>query len=268
MVSIESSVKSSMKAALHGIIKYRQFLDSNYFEYTFSDSSFKFVYDSVGEYLYFRDKGIKNGMSAEGIPIKFFDRSPNCDYVVDIGAHYGYYSVILGVLNPEATLICFEPSKRNREILARNLAANSLDAELKGDVVSGEDKEVKFYENTDRSMSQTFGTVMPDTDESYSEVDKKAVSPSTFLPNDVDSIFLKIDAEGEEYGILEKLLSLDYLESVSGVVELHPSKAPLEDDLDPQIRNLFNDYEIKFEFLGDSVEDYKHDYPLYYFTNR
>ncbi|MGB3675293.1 MAG: FkbM family methyltransferase [Candidatus Nanopelagicales bacterium] len=46
--------------------------------------------------------------------------------VLDVGGHFGIYTVVAGVVNPNATLVAFEPVPDTAAVLQRNLELNRL----------------------------------------------------------------------------------------------------------------------------------------------
>src|SRR5690606_2597853 len=64
---------------------------------------------------------------------------------VDIGAHYGYYSMLAGTSNKARRIISFEPSPVTFEVLKRNAELNKLEnIELYNLAVSDKDEERPF----------------------------------------------------------------------------------------------------------------------------
>ena len=45
---------------------------------------------------------------------------------IDIGAHYGYYTLLIGSQKPDCRILSFEPVPENAEILKKNIALNGL----------------------------------------------------------------------------------------------------------------------------------------------
>ncbi len=48
----------------------------------------------------------------------------NIDVFIDVGAHYGYYSLLVSQTNPACQILAYEPSPQNYEILNRNIELN------------------------------------------------------------------------------------------------------------------------------------------------
>jgi len=64
---------------------------------------------------------------------------------IDIGAHYVYYTVLVGTRHPDCNIIAFEPVPENFDILKRNVALNKLkNTELHNVAVSNSDGLRKF----------------------------------------------------------------------------------------------------------------------------
>ncbi|HET6847025.1 MAG TPA: FkbM family methyltransferase, partial [Anaerolineales bacterium] len=55
---------------------------------------------------------------------------------IDVGAHYGYFDVVVGRSNPACKILAFEPVPANAEILRRNLALHGISGEVHQAAVS------------------------------------------------------------------------------------------------------------------------------------
>lgn len=190
----------------------------------------KIVYRYLdGPSLLYLTNCLEGGLVAhEQIPITLFDLPEHYDIAIDVGAHFGVYSVLLGVLN-DVELFCFEPNPQNRRVLEANLAENGIDAVVDPRVVSDRTGSVTFYHR------RGFNTVSHSTEPPLelrgeferSEVESVALS-SLLSEREGANVFVKIDAEGEEDRIVRDLLGVDGIGEVSGLLELHLDK--LADD--------------------------------------
>jgi FkbM family methyltransferase len=166
------------------------------------------------------------------VPVTIFEQ-PGCDAFVDVGAHFGVYSIAMAALNDAPTHI-FEPNERNQVKIQRNLNANSLDATIHGEVVTDHDGTVTFYESFEipKNANPNYGDTIGHStasefanSESHRAIEKNAISLATFLNEQgYSDPFLKIDPEGEELNIIQDLFDNTSLDTVRGLVELHPDK--------------------------------------------
>ncbi|TKX86017.1 FkbM family methyltransferase [Halorubrum sp. SS5] len=207
----------------------------NYFRCEWEDHHWYYVYENSESLTFFFDAKVTDGNTGrEKIPLELFDDlSLNHDGMIDLGAHMGSVSVILGSLNPDIPLHCFEPAAENVEILRRNLEVNDIDASVEEAVAGTETGTITFYENIggetrklhlfDNSVNHTTSSVNA-ADSSFQQIEKPSINILSYCEeNGVSRPFLKIDIEGAEYKIMDELLRGDHeLEGFSAIVELHP----------------------------------------------
>jgi len=72
---------------------------------------------------------------------------------IDIGAHYGFYSVLVGTTNPEVEIFAFEPILENFEVLNKNLRINAVEARAFMKAVSNFEGRSKFQMSEQSSQS-------------------------------------------------------------------------------------------------------------------
>src|SRR5690606_25077465 len=63
----------------------------------------------------------------------------------DIGAHYGFYSLLLAELAPQGKVYAFEPAPANYKLLRKNVS-ETANIELNNLAVSDTSGEIAFYE--------------------------------------------------------------------------------------------------------------------------
>ena len=202
-------------------------------------------------------------ITREGIPIDVLDLDDRFDRALDIGAHHGIYSVLLGLLNPGLYLTAFEPEKRNRAVCREVLLKNDIDASVRRQVVTDTSGVTEFFvAPEDGSESHT----LTPTD-GFDRVEKPSIALSDEI-DDSETAFVKIDVEGAEWQILSDLVDSDA--TLSGLVELHPDKLPVATD--DVLALLDREFET-VEFLGDTSPnhpaadriDHPHNRPMYHF---
>jgi FkbM family methyltransferase len=67
---------------------------------------------------------------------------------LDVGAHYGYYTVYVSKINANSRVYSFEPGVKHLEILRHNLEINDVEAKVYNVALSDETKEVLFHNRT------------------------------------------------------------------------------------------------------------------------
>ncbi len=242
------------------IVRINELFDNNRYEYELRGKKILFEYtDKTGFHLY-RNLISGDVLTFEGTNIKMLEFSGSKDSFIDIGAHYGIYSVVVGTLNPDSEIYCFEPNDFNRRMVQHQLQINDIRAEVRPEVVSETAGTITFYES-DENGSQSHSATKSEM--TVKEVEKDAVSIGEFIQyNDLHRPFLKIDAEGEEQKIIRDLVQLDGRD-ISGILEVHPRMLE-PDESEEQILRLFDDHGYHWEELdAPSISQ-----PQYYFQKQ
>lgn len=237
----------------------------NYFEYDLAGQTHRFYYTPQTAKIF--DGLVEDGLIVrENVPAEIFDLDEPIDCIIDLGAHFGIYSLILGKLNPETELLPFEPDDFNRSVLNDVVALNNIDCRIDDRVVSNHTGIETFY--TDRDHGSESHSVLASND--FIPIEKDCVSlPDIFHAINVDSAFVKMDVEGAEEAILYDVFptSLDQLE---GVVEIHPDKI---EGTRTEILSHLDTHCSEVSFISDtspthpnseSIHD-EYNRPMYYF---
>lgn len=256
--------RSVLKTVLNTCISIQDLFGTPEHRFTYEANEFRFPYTNADEFFVYKDS-IEDGFTEENIPVSELELSSDFDAQLDIGAHYGVYSVILGVLNPTIPLHSFEPSEESSRILSRTLRKNGVSAKIHEKVVSNSPGTTDFFEAEDERLSQTHGTKLPSGD-GYAKKTKQTVSIADFLKRQsIQHPFIKIDAEGEESSIVQDLFTEAELDGVKGIVEIHPDKMEnaTKDDVLTLIENEGGDYEMVSD--RTTLGDFEYDYPAYKF---
>jgi FkbM family methyltransferase len=193
------------------------------------------------------------------------------DALIDVGAHFGLYSVILGVLNPELPLYSFEPSPYNAEICRENIEANHIDGEVFEAAVGRSNSRAQLNMRTRPGNGlQFFNSTIAHsivTEKEDMKNDSSVTVPTRALSSfcaeqGICHPFVKIDAEGAEHRIVNDLLNEADIDGISGIVELHPDLIPDSEGYAHEILFWFEQEGIDFE----CVKSHNPSRPAYYFT--
>jgi FkbM family methyltransferase len=201
-------------------------------------------------------------VTTENIPVDLLEVSKPIDAIIDVGAHFGIYSVVLKALNPDTELYAFEPDDENRRVAEDLLSENNIIGKVSGEVITEKTGTVSIY--IDRMAHSQSHAMTPKKEGDFQTIEKPSLALSDLVSReDLDRIFVKIDAEGEEMAILQDLFksSLSYIE---GVVELHPDKL---DVAKSDVVDLISRECNRYEFVAETAPDYKHSRPMYYFNH-
>ena len=120
---------------------------------------------------------------------------------VDIGAHYGFFTLLSGNLSKVSRILAFEPNPVNFQILEQNTELNNLQNVELFNLALSDQNEVRKFKITEASDSCGFyDHPLASTIE---EIEVKAVTFDSIFKNPVDvNVLVKIDAEGHEINIL------------------------------------------------------------------
>jgi len=146
----------------------------------------------------------------------------NIDLFIDIGAHYGYYSLLVGQANPNCEIIAFEPAPTNYEILNKNIELNQLkNARAVNQAVSNKNEQVSFNISTASDNCAFIDQLATPT---LKQINIQSIPLSELLSEKKGlRTLIRIDAEGHELKILEgfrKILS--EAENIQMVLKINP----------------------------------------------
>ena len=172
--------------------------------------------------------------------------APN-DVAVDVGAHLGGVSVILGALNPDIRIIALEPASNNYASLCANLTANGItNVTAVNKAVMGERGEMTLMWSSTATAGSTIGL----SDASVRGRQQLGWSGETVSCVTLDDVFaeygiercswLKLDCESAEWEILARSNVLNRVDRMA--IELHlpaSRKAEGEEVLVREFTSLF-----------------------------
>jgi FkbM family methyltransferase len=125
--------------------------------------------------------------------------------IIDIGAHYGYFSIFASKNSDESSrIISIEPNKSNFKNLQKNIKDSQISNISSFNLaVGGETGLSKLYLGQSPNHSIIENYALLDQNERFEEIEVKTLE-ELIIENDLDPIdFLKMDCEGAEYAILE-----------------------------------------------------------------
>jgi len=129
------------------------------------------------------------------------------DRVIDVGAHVGYYTLLLSQLvGNTGKVYAFEPDPKNFELLKKNVEINGFkNIELIQKAVSNKTGIIKLYlGDEDRATNRIYDAQLDDTKKS---IEIKTISLDEYI-KDKKIDFIKIDVEGSELGVIEGMESI------------------------------------------------------------
>lgn len=137
-----------------------------------------------------------------------------CASFIDVGSNTGYYSLLAGVINPNASVYAIEPASAPYHFLDKNISINNLQAKVKPFAIAFSDRpgEVRFFEHdnpegyhTKYNLAGT-GSLKKEDLENH-KISERVVPADTLdhfvAENKIKSVdLMKLDTEGTENLIL------------------------------------------------------------------
>jgi FkbM family methyltransferase len=157
------------------------------------------------------------------------------DFVVDIGANYGFFSYQAKAMGARK-VVSYEPSKKLQKHLHSNL--KHLESEIIQKAVSGISGTLKFQEDEISSASSR----LSNSNYGY-EVEVIGINELIDSFN-MDIDFLKIDCEGDELNIFNKITS-DRLNKIKKIVVEYHSE---------EIKNVINKRLLSEKYIVEKIE--------------
>lgn len=121
---------------------------------------------------------------------------------VDIGAHYGFYTLLVGTRHRNSKVFAFEPAPENYEVLKKNVETNNLkNVEIYNLAVSEREEIKRFNITKDSGCCGFYPHPLAKT---LREIEVKTVVLDSFL-REIPKVplIIKIDVEGHEIYVLE-----------------------------------------------------------------
>lgn len=141
---------------------------------------------------------------------------------IDVGAHYGYFSLLVCNSNPACDVIAFEPVPENFEILNRNLELNHYEnATAINKAVSNQEGQMRF---NICAASDNCGFIEHPDAPRLRELEVDAITLKSILDENPEiPILIKIDTEGHEIEVLQGIQpTLQDRDDIRLIVEYDP----------------------------------------------
>jgi len=146
--------------------------------------------------------------------------------IIDIGAHYGYFSIFANKnTNNQSTIFAIEPSIMNFEKMTSNINENKIENIITLNCAVGTKNEnAKLYIGNTSNNSLIRDYSLLKKEKSIEEIEIKTLD-TIISENKIEKIdFMKMDCEGSEYLILENMSTqtFDKISTIS--MEFHDLK--------------------------------------------
>ena len=189
------------------------------------------------------------------------NHSKKCDLFVDVGASYGYSSLLVANANKTIKIIAIEPIDENFEVLKKNLIHNNIGPQrvkcIKA-AVSSISGRTKFY----KSEASDNSSILPHPHSGTLEcIDVDAIRLDDILEKEqYKSLFIKTDTDGNELEVLKSLSSTyDQCDDITILLELNPKMLKLAGSSCEEILEYLKARDFKIYAIDDNEFRY---YPL------
>ncbi|MDD4938191.1 MAG: FkbM family methyltransferase [Candidatus Shapirobacteria bacterium] len=138
---------------------------------------------------------------------------------VDLGAHYGYYSLIINKLQKNNKIIAIEAVEENFKILKKNFNLNKINnCKLINAAASDCNGQKKFYIS---EASDSSGFINNPLAKNKKIIKIKTINIADLLKKK-DVGLIKIDVEGHEVPVLKNIIKLNEFKNTNFIIEFNP----------------------------------------------
>ena len=183
----------------------------------------------------------------ESISIQLWEKlSQSADFIIDIGANTGIYSLLAQATNPRAKVLAFEPIERVRKKLQANVLLNKFPIEISGFAISDIDGTQLICD--DLNLEHPYSTTLNKNfaEEIFSTIDTYEIEIRTLdglIPSDsVENslLLIKLDVEQHESYAIEGMLEL--IQNARPIILIEILTQEIGDEIFSHIKNLNYDY--------------------------
>lgn len=146
------------------------------------------------------------------------------DKVLDIGGNFGAFALLAGKLvGPEGEVHCYEPVPESIERIRGHVLLNSLPkVSLFQEAVGGDAGTISFYLSEKSALNSSQPMIDGRTMAAGKRVEVKQVSITEVMSRiDGELAFAKIDCEGAEYEIMDRMTDAELARIRTLVMETH-----------------------------------------------
>lgn len=151
-----------------------------------------------------------------------YNLASQTDLFIDVGAHYGYFTLLIGTANPQCKILAYEAAPENYEILRRNLDLNKLDQVLAFQrAISNRPGRALFNIST---ASDNCSFIEHPATPSLGQIEVETITLEQVLSSTpFTKAIIKIDTDGHELQVLEGAEAvLSASDDIQLIIELNP----------------------------------------------
>jgi FkbM family methyltransferase len=178
------------------------------------------------------DKKILIGHAFEPVLLEFAlrrVRERKLSHVIDVGANFGLYAVVLGKLDCVETVDAFEPVRRTFNQLCANVYANRLDDKIEAHrcALGDENGTASIHLSRGNSAISRFAVHPSDTPGLFTGAETVMVrTGDAMLPISNKNVYIKIDVERHAESVIRGMPRL--LQSNAGIVQVEAERTDHE----------------------------------------
>lgn len=174
---------------------------------------------------------------------------------IDVGAHYGFYTLLVGTKNKNSRIIAFEPVPENCEILEKSLQLNNVEnVELHNLAISDKNETGVF---NIAACSSRGGFHQAPLSRTIRTIEVKIVTLDSFLQGIPQTpVVVKIDTEGHEIHVLEGMKNIiEEAEDVKLFIEFSPSCIKSGGYQPADLLNKISQFGFDMYFINDEQRE-------------
>ena len=179
----------------------------------------------------------------------------SCELFIDVGAHYGYYSILASKANPAIKIVSVEPMEENVSILNKNIELNCIQSEqitIINSAVSSENGTAMFFKS---EASDNCSLYPHPSSGTLAQIAVSTVSLDHIISSHGASrIFIKTDTDGHDLEVLKGLAeSLHSDREITILFEMNPKMLKIAGTSSAELL----EYLDKLGFRMFAVDDFR-----------
>lgn len=179
----------------------------------------------------------------------------NISTFIDVGACYGFYSVLVGTSNPRCDILAFEPVTENYDILRRNLDLNGIKAKAYPYAVSDRQGRHRFQISL---ASDNSGIIASPALAVSKSIEVEVVKLDQYRDKIANGpVLIKIDTEGNELKVLDGIRKIiDLFDDLRLVVEFSPLCLSANGNAPEALLHKLVEFGFDIIFIDDNIRQY------------